>query len=188
MTQLQAPYHVKKSQVDWHIRAVDNWNKANQNLKLFSEACYHVDNKEALAVDCKCSTRTIQYYAAAWSLYQEMLLEFGETVSLLWERGEISLWRKAPQLRSTLNLTLDKTYEYVKIAIENDMNRDSFAAHVDNKENKTPQWIRRIQHAAKILFPSKNDWKSDMPFEKRERYEKATAWYIAELKEIAEDE
>lgn len=176
-----------KVQIDWHIRAVSFWKKANADLKLFSEACYNVDRKDALAADCKCSVRTIQFYAAAWSLYQELLREYGsETVSLMWERGEISLWRKAPQLRSTLNLSLETTREYLEIAIENNMTRESFSAHVDTKENKTPQWLRRLRSAIRSLSISKDDWKTELPIEKRERYEKAVAWFVAELQEIAE--
>ncbi len=104
------------NQQEYHLSAVRFWQKANQNLKRFSECCYHVEDKDALAADCVCSVRTIQFYAAAWSLYLELQAEFGETVSLLWERGEISLWRKAPQLRNTLGLSLGKTYEYLETA------------------------------------------------------------------------
>lgn len=186
-SQPPTPYRIHKSQADWHIRAVDHWQKANQNLKLFAEDCYNVENKQALADDCQCSSRTIQLYAAAWGLYQELLETYGETVSLLWERGEISVWRKAPQLQNSLGLTLDKTYDYLKTAIEHGMNRDSFAAHVDNKENSTPQWARRILHAIKILLPTNMDWIVGMPRDKRAKYQRATDAYIQALKEIAEE-
>lgn len=180
---------IDKSQADWHIQAVALWQKTNANLKLFSEACYNVNNKEALAEDCKCNVRTIQYYAAAWSLYQELIREYGnETVSLMWERGEIALWRKAPQLRSTLNLSLEKTYEYLGGAIEHDMTREQMAAHVDGKENKTPQWIRRLKSAIRFLTPSRNDYKSEMPPQLQSRYDKAVSDFVAELEAIAQAE
>lgn len=175
--------------MDWHLRAVTYWKKANINLKLFSEACYHVENKEALAADCSCSLRTIQFYAAAWSLYQELLREYGdETVSLLWEQGELSLWRKAPQLRSTLNLSLETIYDYLQTAVQTNMTRESFAAHVDEKENDTPKWIRRIKQAIRFLRPSKQDYKSELPPELQERYERAVDTFVAELQAIAQVE
>ncbi len=173
---------------EYHFEGVRAWQAANKNLKIFSECCYRVKNKQALAADCKCSPRTVEFYAAAWSLYQELLLEYeNETVSRLWEQGEISLWRKAPQLRNALHLTLDKTYEYLKIAIEGDMNRDTFAAHVDGKENQTPQWIRRLQSAIRTLLPKDGgrDWMTDMPVPARERYEKLMEYVVSELEAIA---
>ena len=161
------------NQHDYHLSAVRFWQKANQNLKRFSECCYHVEDKDALAADCVCSVRTIQFYAAAWSLYLELQAEFGETVSLLWERGEISLWRKAPQLRNTLSLSLEKPYEYLETAIEHDMTRESFAAHVDAKETPTPQWVRRVRSIFDKLRLLRDDWKTEIPSDLRDEFD---AW------------
>ena len=175
------------NQADWHIKAVTHWQKSQKDLKLFSEACYNVENKLPLADDCQCSVRTVQLYAAAWSLYQEMGREFtNETVSHLWEKGEISLWRKAPQLRSTLGLSLKKTYKYLETAIADGVNRDQFAAVVDGKENKSPVWERVLQSVVKRL--SSPAWITSMPTDKRKRYEAAVTWFANELLEIANGE
>jgi hypothetical protein len=170
---------------EYYFEGVIAWQDANKNLKHFAECCYHVPNRTALAADCKCSPRTVEYYAAAWSLYQELLREYGETVSRLWEDGEISLWRKSPQLRSTLHLSLEKTYEYIKTAIANSMTREQLAAHVDNAENDTPRWIRRLQSIIRLISPSKWDYKSELPPEVHVRYDCAVAAFVAALEEIA---
>ena len=176
------------NQNDYHAEAVRTWQRVNGDLKHFSDCCYHVENKIDLAADCKCNVRTIQFYAAAWSLYQELLGEYEtKPVSLMWERGEIALWRKAPELRNRLDLSLDKTYEYLEVAIEGNMTRESFAAHVDNKENHTPKWIRRLQSAIRFLKPSKDDYKSEMPPEAQARYERAVTVFVSELEAIAQE-
>ena len=174
---------------DYYLEAVRAWQSANQNLKRFAECCYHVKDKDGLAEDCGVKLRTVQYYAAAWSLYQELLLEYpNATVALMWERGEISLWRKAPELRSQLQLSLAQTKDYLETAIDHHMTRESFSAHVDEKENDTPKWIRRLRSAIKFLSPSKGDYKSEMPPHVQERYNQAVAWFVNELDEIAEME
>ncbi len=174
------------NQQEYHFEGVRAWQNADKNLKLFAECCYNVHNKQALASDCGCDIRTVQYYAAAWSLYQEFIREYGETVSFLWERGQIQLWRKAPELRKNLDLSLEQTREYLSEAITENMTRESFSAHVDEKENHTPKWIRRLQSAIKHLKPSKDDWKTDMPFELRQKYDRAVSRFVAELEEIAQ--
>ena len=175
-----------RCETDYYTEAVFAWQKANKNLKHFAECCYHVDNKIALAADCCCSVRTIQFYAAAWSLFLELSREYEATsVSLLWERGEISLWRKAPELRSRYELSLAQTRDYLETAVENNMTRESFAAHVDEKENDTPQWIRRLQSICASLKKISGDYKgADMPGAAQERLRQANEWYANELNEI----
>lgn len=177
------------SEKEYHFEAVRAWQSANRNLKHFAECCYHVEDKIALAADCCCTVRTVQLYAAAWSLYQELIHEYkSETVSLLWERGEISLWRKAPQLRSTLGLSLDKTYDYLQEAINNDMTRETFAAHVDTKENKLPNWVRRLRSIADKLRLLRDDYKTEIPHEYRAEFDAWTVQGAELLAKIAEAE
>ena len=89
-------------------------------------------------------------------------------------------------MRTRLDMTVEKTFDYLQIAAADNMTRETFAAHVDGKENKTPQWIRRLQSAIRHLRPSKDDWKTDMPPETRERYDAAVEWFTHELEEIAQ--
>jgi len=174
------------NQQEYYFEAVQAWKNINKYGKHFAECCYHVEDKNSLAVDCGCSVRTIQYYAAAWSLYQEMVYEFqNETVSLMWEQGEIQLWRKAPELRKQLGLSLEQTKEYLATAISENMTRESFSAHVDEKENKIPKWIRRLQDIARKLRPMKYDWKTEIPVTYRAEFEQATEQYAAVLEKIA---
>lgn len=176
---------------DYYIEAVSTWQQSDKNLKHFAECCANVDGNRtlALAQDCKCSVDTIENYRRAYRLYYFLEVEIeSEPVRKLWQSAHISLWVRAAKLQKSLNLSNAKTMEYLQIASEEGMSRETFAAHVDTKENHTPQWIRRIRHAARILFPAKNDWVEEIPLERRERYRKATDWYISELEAIAEAE
>lgn len=176
---------------DYYIEAVRTWQQANKDLKHFAECCakVHGNKTQALAQDCKVSVDTIENYRNAFILYQQIkIMEETSEPARIWIESNITLWVKAHQLKERLKLSLEKTFEYLQIASVHNMTRESFAAHVDEKENKTPKWIRRIRHAISILFPSKDDWKTEMPIEKRTRYEEATARYVEELREIAETE
>ena len=173
---------------DYYTEAVRTWQQSDKNLKHFAECCANVDGRKTLALsqDCKCSVDTIENYRAAYVLYYRLIEH--PNCSEVWQNAHISLWVKAARLQKQLHLSNEKIYEYLQIADEAGMSRETFAAHVDTKENKTPQWIRRIKHAARILFPAKNDWVEEIPLDRRERYRKATDWYIAELEAIAEAE
>lgn len=176
---------------DHYTEAVRIWQQANKDLKHFSMCCALVDGRRTafLAQDCKVSVDTIENYRNAYILFQHLQinLETSEPARI-WEEANISLWVKAAQLKKRLNLSVAKTFEYLQTASDENMTRESFAAHVDEKENDTPKWIRRILHAVRILKPSKDDWKTEMPIEKRTRYEQATARYVGELEEIAQSE
>ena len=172
---------------EYYLEAVRAWQNSNKNLKHFAECCYHVSDRatQALAKDCGCSVDTIENYRNAWTLH----LELGESerVRKAWDSATIALWVKAAQLRQRLEMTPERTFEYLETAIQSNMTRESFAAHVDTKENKTPQWIRRLKAAISHLRPSRDDWKTEMPFELRQRYDKAVSRFTAELEEIAQE-
>lgn len=179
-----------KSQMDWHIQAVSAWQSANKNLKNFARCCYHVSDEgtKALAQDCGCSHDTVNNYRNAYDLYLQVGGDANELVRKQWDSAAIALWVKAAQLQGRLELTTAQTYEYLETAIDHHMTRESFAAHVDNKENDTPQWIRRLKSAIRFLTPSKNDFKSEMPPQVQSRYDKAVAVFVAELEAIAQVE
>lgn len=176
---------------DYYIEAVRTWQQANKDLKKFSQCCAMVDGRrtQALAQDCKVSVDTIENYRNAYILYQQIDIELETSEPVrIWDEANIALWVKAHHLKTRLKLSNEVIFDYLKTASEHNMTRESFAAHVDEKENDTPKWIRRIRHAIHVLFPSRNDWKTEMPIEKRTRYDEATARYVEELKEIAESE
>lgn len=172
---------------EYYLEAVRTWDEINKKGKHFAECCWHVSNRmtKALAEDCGCSVDTIENYRNAYALYQQMTSE--RIGSLLWDSASVQLWVKAAQLKNRLGLSVERTLEYLQTAAENNMTRDSFAAHVDEKENNTPKWIRRLRQAIKTLSPSKYDYKSEMPPVARERYEKAVTWFVAELDAIAKE-
>lgn len=180
-------YTITMTEQDWHITAVNAWQNANRNLKQFAEACANVSNHKtaALAADCGCSVDTVERYRNAWKLYQELERENFRTVRKLWEDGNIALWRKAPELRARLGLSLEKTYDYLQTGIENGMSRETFSAHIDEKENTTPKWLRVLQRVTDLL--RRDDWMVEMPIEKRERYEQARERFTAELEEIGRE-
>jgi hypothetical protein len=171
-----------------YMEAVRAWQNANRNLKHFAECCYYVADRQtlALAQDCKCSVDTIENYRNSYALYMSLGGSDSEPVRECWEEANAALWVKAAQLRSRLELPLDKTWEYLQTATVENMTRESFAAHVDERENDTPKWIRRLRSAIRFLTPSKDDYKSGMPPELQERYDRAVAAFVAELEEIAE--
>lgn len=170
---------------EYYLEAVRAWQQANRNLKHFAECCAKVSGAqtEALAADCKVSIDTIESYRRAYWLYEE-LMDKSERARI-WEQANITLWVKAAQLRTRFDLSLEKTWDYLEIANDVHMTRESFAAHVDEKENNTPKWIRRLRQAIRFLAPSKNDYKSDMPPELQTRYEQAVTAFVSELQAIA---
>jgi len=172
--------------IDYYVEAVRIWQESNHRLKRFAECCANVDGKRtaALASDCGVSVDTIENYRNAYKLYYSMCES--EPVRKAWKTANAALWVKAAQLKDRLGLTNEKVIEYLIIAKESNMSRETFSAHVVTKEDKTPQWLRRLRWVASKLRPSKDDWKTEMPFEKQERYNKAVEWFTDELKAIAE--
>lgn len=172
-------------QDEYFFEAVKSWRQANKNLKHFAECCWHVSDRQtlALAQDCGCSPDTIANYRNAYVLFVE--LEGYRTRSAVWEKSPIALWVKAAQLRTRLNLSLAKTWDYLQTASEEGMTREQLAAHVDSVENNTPRWIRRLRSAIRFLSPSKDDWKIEMDMGQRERYDRAVIAFVAELEEIS---
>jgi len=175
---------------DHYVEAVRLWQASNKNMRLFAQCCAMVDGRKtsALAADCKVSVDFIEAHRNAYRLYCEIKTNIElPLVTEVWDKANEGLWVKAAQLRTRLDMTLDKTWDYLQIASDEGMSRETFAAHVDTKENHTPQWLRRLKWVASKLFPSKDDWKTEMPIEKRERYDHAVAVFTAELKAIAEE-
>ncbi len=173
---------------DYYLEAVRTWKDMNKKGKHFAECCWHVSDRQtkALAEDCGCSADTIENYRNAYTLYQQITSE--RVGSLLWDSASIQLWVKAAQLKSRLGLSVGVTAEYLRTAAAHNMNRNQLAAHVDEKENHVPKWIRRLRSAIKFLSPSKDDYKSpDMPVQARERYDKAVEWFVGELEAIASE-
>ncbi len=174
-------------QNDYYLEAVRTWHEMGKKGKHFAECCWHVSDRQtkALAEDCGCSSDTIENYRNAYALYQATPERIG---SVLWDSASVQLWVKAAQLKSRLELSVDVTMEYLQTASTHNMNRNQLAAHVDEKENHTPKWIRRLRSAIKFLAPSKDDYKSpDMPEQARERYDKAVTWFVGELEAIANE-
>ena len=171
-------------EINYYLEAVRAWQNSNKNLKHFAECCYHVSNREtqALAQDCGCSVDTIEKYRLAYTLYTE--LETSAQGGFLWDSANISLWVKAAQLRQRLEIPLEKTQEYLSTAVEHNMTRESFAAHVDEKENKVPKWIRVIHDISRKL--KRDDWATEIPHDLRDRYNRARDELAAVLDEIAE--
>jgi len=178
------------NQNEYYIAAVESWQKANRSLKDFALHCYHVSDRQtlALAQDCGCSYETVNNYRNAYTLFVELEGLTLYPVTETWEQAHISLWVKAAQLRKSLNLSIHKTWDYLQTATLANMTRESFAAHVDEKENDTPKWIRRLQSIISRIAPSKDDWKTEMSPAARDRYDRAVAAFVHELEEIAKVE
>jgi len=195
---MSAPAVAKKgmtmlTKVDYYTEAVRAWQNANRNLKLFAKCCAQVNDRQtkALAADCKVKEDTIENYRLAYWLYTEiqgMAHENASEPDRIWEEANISLWVKAARLRTSLKLPLAKAWDYLKTAADEGMTREQLGAHVDEKENDTPHWLRRLRSVIRMLMPARDDWKTELPPEKRERYERAVEQFTAELKAIAEDD
>ena len=171
---------------DYYLEAVRTWQQSDKNLKHFAECCANVDGTRtlALAQDCKCSVDTIENYRNAYALYYR-LIELPNS-SEVWREAHISLWVKAAKLQKVLGLSDEKIMDYLQTASEEGMSRETFAAHVDNKENHIPQWQRRILHVVKLLTGTRHDWKSEMPPELQKRFDEATEIYSTALQQIAD--
>jgi hypothetical protein len=174
--------------INYYLEAVSAYQQANKSLKHFAECCYHVSDREtkALAQDCKCSVDTIENYRNAYTLFIELGGETSEPVRKLWERTNIALWVKAAQLRIRLSLSLPTTQDYLETASRNNMTRESFAAHVDEKENNTPKWIRRLQSVISRLAPIKQDYRSEIPAELQTEFDAALDEFIRRLQKLLE--
>lgn len=160
------------------------WQAANRDLKLFAECCYHVSGREtaALAADCGLSVDAIEGYRLAYALKIE--LDGIRAGSEVWEKSNISLWVKAARMRRSLGMDLEKIAEYLEVAANEQMTREQFAAHVDEKENRIPRWARRLNTIWKSLQKMNDDYKSEMPPPIRERYERAVKAFAEELEAI----
>lgn len=172
---------------EYYIEAVHTYQQANKNLKHFAYLCAMVDGKKtaALADDCKCSVDTIEQYRNAYVLRMRMEIELeSEHVRKLWESVNIDVWKKAAQLWSRLDLTTSQMSEYLIVADEHGMSRDSFAAHVDEKENKLPKWIRVIRGIARSL--RRDDWMTEIPHSLRDEYVEKRDALASVLERIAE--
>lgn len=177
---------------DYYLEAVATAQELSKKQKHFAECCANVSGKrtQALAQDCGLSVDSIEQYRNTYFLYTTLQDYFrtSERVRKLWETAPFHLWRVAAQLHVRLNLSLDKTLEYLATAGKQRMTREQFAAHVDEKENDTPKWKRRLLSAMRLLKPSKDDYKSEMPPKAQARYEQWISYSARELEEIAEME
>jgi len=173
---------------DYYLAAVAAMEGANKKLKLFAECCYHVSDRQtlALALDCKCSVDTVENYRRAYYLYTVLGGDDSEPARQVWEHAPAALWVKAAQLWTRLELSPEKVFEYLETASEEGMTREQMAAVVDEKENHTPKWVRGIRHAIRFLTSSKNSWKTELPMDVRTRYDKAVDNFTKELQAIAE--
>ena len=128
---------------------------------------------------------TIENYRNAWTLYLELGGEKSERFGFLWDTASIGLWVKAAQMRRKLEIPLERTADYLEEAAKENLTRDQFASIVDEKENKTPRWMRALQSVAEKLGKIEARWVTSMPDDKRERYHKAVRDFQAALEEIA---
>jgi len=173
--------------MNYYFEAVRTWQQNDKNLKKFSYLCAMVDGREtaSLAEDCGVSVDTIEQYRNAWRLYYMMGGEESDPARKLWESASIMLWKKAAQFWGRLDLSIETITDYLETGNEHNMTREQFSAHIDEKENDTPKWIRRLQHAIKFLRPSRNDYKSEMPPHVQKRYDEAVEVFVNELQQIA---
>ncbi len=179
------------TQNEYYLEAVELSQRIDRDYKRFAFCCAQVSGHRtaALAADCKMSTSTIEKYRNAYALKVRFGIDRkAERVTKLWNAAPMSLWRKAAELESSLGLSLDTIWDYLVTASLHNMTRESFAAHVDEKENDTPKWLRRLRSIVSRLAPSRDDYKSEMPPEIRTRYDLAVAVFVAELQAIAEYE
>ena len=171
---------------DYHREAVETWQQANRNLKHFAACCAMVSGKKtaALAADCGLSPDSIELYRNVYSLYYRNMES--EPVRKLWETAPMHIWRAAVKMQKTYNLTDEEAIEYIHTG--KDMTRESFSAHVDNKENKLPQWVRRFKRLGRTISRMLGDWMTEIPAGKREQFQQAADNFAQELQKIMENE
>lgn len=167
---------------DYYFEAVRTWQQANRNLKHFAECCANVSGREtaALAADCGLSPDSIEQYRSVYSLYYRNIES--EPVRKLWESAPMHIWRAAVKLQARYNLTDDQTVDYIDTGRE--MTRESFSAHVDERENKLPKWIRVIRDIARSL--RRDDWMTEIPHSLRDEYVEKRDALASVLERIAE--
>ena len=178
---------------DYYTAAVSKWQGANRDLKKFAEYAAQVSGHRtaALAADIRRSVDTVENYRNAWLLYQRLIraeLIAPSELARMWEVADISIWVKATQLQKRLDLRLLTIQDYISAAVDGGMTREQFGAAVDDKENLTPPWLRRLRRVVALLIGGREDWMTEMPIEKRARYTAAADRFAAELQTIAESE
>jgi len=159
---------------DWYVEAVRSRKGADDKLKHFAECCAMVSGKRTkdLAADCLCSTDTIEQYRNAYRLFHILDVNIeSEHVRKLWKDIPIDVWKEAAKLSARYDLAPIQIYEYLEDA--EGMGRNSFSAHVDEKENKSPKWVRRLSAMAQSLRSMGDDWKTEIEPELREEFD---AW------------
>ena len=179
---------IKLSEDDYYAEAVRTRGAADKNLKHFAECCANVSNKRtaALAADCKCSPDTIESYRNAYRLaYRLMVEQESEHARKLWEDAPIELWKAAAKLAKQYNLDNETIYEYLTIGNEHGMSRESFSAHVDEKENHVPKWIRSLKQINRLLL--RDDWATEIPYELQDEYRQAKEHFANVLERIAQE-
>ena len=167
---------------DYYLEAVQTWQQANRDLKHFSACCAMVKGRQtsALAADCGLSPDSIELYRNTYSLYYRNIES--EPVRKLWELAPMHIWRAAVKIQNRYALSDSETLEYISEGKE--MTRESFSTHVENKENKEPQWIRRFRSISKKLSSMLGDWMTEIPAGKRERFQIAAENFAKELQNI----
>jgi len=172
---------------DWIAAAVKAKDGADKNLKRFAECCANVSGRRTaeLAGSCECSVATVEAYRNAYKLYYVMSVNLeSEHVQKLWESATIELWKAASRLQVRYDLSYQDVFEYLKTGKENGMSRESFSAHIDEKENSIPKWLRVIKDIAKKL--RRDDWKTEIPAELRDEYDEKKSALAEVLERIAE--
>jgi len=173
---------------DWYAEAVRSRKGSDDKLKHFAECCAMVSGERTkdLAADCLCSVDTIEQYRNAYRLF--VVLETNiesEQVRKLWEARPIEIWKSAAKIWGRYDLSPQVVFDYIEDA--EGMSRESFSAHVDEKENKTPKWLRRLRGVAKSLCNMGDDWKTEIEPELRDEFDAWTEQGAELLDRIAKE-
>jgi len=171
---------------DFYIEAVRLYSEGDHKRKLFAEACAYVSGERTqdLAADCECSVDTIEQHRNAYRLYRirDKNIE-SEQVRKLWEELKIDKWKTAAKLYARYDMSPFRVYDY--LTESKGMSRESFSAHVDEKENCTPKWIRRLVSFARGLRNMGEDWKTEIKPDLRDEFDAWTKQGAELLERIA---
>jgi hypothetical protein len=127
---------------------------------------------------------TIEQYRNAYKLFYYLGTHIeSEQVRKLWDARPIEIWKSAAKAWGRYDPTPYTLIGYLEDA-EN-MSRESFSAHIDEKENKTPKWLRRLKTFARGLRNMGNDWKTEIEPDLRDEFDDWTKQGADLLERIA---
>ena len=174
---------------DYYHAAKSAWQSAENNKWAFAEAAAYVAGIQTreLADDLKISVSTVENYRNAYELYYKLCqrYETSETFTMRDQLYVSIFWVAARAVRK-YQLTPDAILEHLRFARDEKLSVDQFGAHVDNVENKTPAWIRRIESIVRTVKKLMDDYKSELPLEKQERAHEIFSTFAKDLQELAE--